>query len=137
MKGAVALLVLLAAGAITAFVFAFSRTHDPVPEKLKTCVTDAGGRVIMGQENLGFALPDIEAGRLKVSRRYRLGHDRAALLPGDGYAVLVLTTPSGPPLGGDLARRAYLRTPDFPVVATEVAPVHGVLDRCARAQAHR
>jgi hypothetical protein len=135
MKGAAALLVLLAAGAITAFVLAFSGSHDAAPDKLKSCVTDAGGHVVRGQENLGFALPDIEAGRLKVARRYRLGQDRAVLLPGAGYALLVLTTPSGPGLSGDVARRAYLRTPEFAVVATEVAPVHGVLEGCVRAEA--
>jgi hypothetical protein len=131
-KGAAALALALAAAATVAFVLAFSGSHDATPGKVRDCVRRGGARVIRGQEGLAFALGDVEAGRLKQARRYRLGDDRAVLMSGRGYAVLVVGVASGPPLGGDLARRAYLQTADFAVVATERDPVRGVLDGCAR-----
>jgi hypothetical protein len=132
MRWALALLVLLVVGAGTALALALHRSHDPVPERVATCVEDAGGRRIRGREGLAVARPDILARRLRVVRTYRLGRDRGALLRGRGYAVLVLRGRSNPPLGPDPARALYDDPSRFAYVGVERAPVRGVLDGCAR-----
>ncbi len=130
---AAALAAVVGLAALAAGVVAVVRSHDTAPDDVEACVRDAGGRVVEGQEGLAFARSDIERGRLRRVRAYRLGADRAVLLRGAGYGVLVVGIPEGPPLGGrDLARRLYTDTASFATVATERAPVRGVLDRCAR-----
>lgn len=135
MKGAAALLALLVAGVIAVFVVAVRHSRDTVPNDIRACLDGSAAHVIQGPEGLAFARPDIEDGRLRAVKRYRLGGDRGVLLGGDGYSVLVVATPASPPLTGDLARRVYLRTSDYAVIATEQAPIHGVLDGCARRKA--
>ena len=132
MKAAVALLVLLVAGAGTALALALHRSRDPLPERLAACVRDAGGRQIRGREGLAVARPDLIARRLRVARAYPLGRDRGLLLRGDGYAVLVVRAPSNPPLGANAGRELYADPSRFAYVGVERAPVRGVLDRCAR-----
>jgi hypothetical protein len=130
---AAALAAVVALGALAAGVVAVVGSHDTAPDDVEACVRDAGGRVIEGREGLAFARADIERGLLRRVRSYRLGDDRAVLLRGARYAVLVVGIPGGPPLDrSDLARRLYAETASFATVATERAPVRGVLDRCAR-----
>jgi hypothetical protein len=131
-KGAAALLALLVAGMIAAFVVAVRHSRDTVPNDIRACLADSAAHLIQGPEGLAFARQDIEHGRMRTIRRYKLGRDRGVLLGGDGYSVLVVATHASPPLGGDLAQRVYLRTSEYAVVATEQAPVRGVLDGCAR-----
>jgi hypothetical protein len=129
-------LALVAAAALLALglgVASFIAVHDTPPDEVEACVEDLGGSVILGQEGLAFARQDIERSRLRTVRRYRLDDDRALLLQGRGYRVLVVGVPGGPPLGGaDLPVRLYTQTASFAVVATERDPLRGVLDRCAR-----
>jgi hypothetical protein len=114
-------------------VASFVGSHDTPPDEVEACVEDLGGSVIQGREGLAFARDDIERGRLRVTGRYRLDDDRALLLAGGDYRVLVVGVPGGPPLGGaDLPLRLYTETASFAVVATERDPLRGVLDRCAR-----
>ena len=133
MRWAFALLAVAALLALGLGVASFVGSHDTPPDEVEACVEDLGASVILGQEGLAFARDDIERGRLRVTRRYRLDDDRALLLAGSGYRVLVVGVPGGPPLGGaDLPVRLYTETASFAVVATERDPLRGVLDRCAR-----
>ena len=129
-------LALAAASALLALglgVASFIGSHDTPPDEVEACVEDLGGSVILGQEGLAFAREDIARDRLRTVRRYRLDDDRALLLEGRGYRVLVVGVPGGPPLSGaDLPVRLYTQTSSFAVVATERDPLRGVLDRCAR-----
>jgi len=134
-KGAAALLALLVAAMITAFVIAVRHSRDTVPNAIRACLDDSAAHVIQGPEGLAFARQDIEDGRMRTLKRYKLGGDRGVLLGADGYSVLVVATHASPPLSGNLARRVYLRTSEYAVVATEQAPVRGVLDGCARRRA--
>jgi hypothetical protein len=124
-------LALVAGAALLALglgVASFIAVHDTPPDEVEACVEDLGGSVIGGQEGL-----DIERSRLRTVRRYRLDDDRALLLQGRGYRVLVVGVPGGPSLAGaDLPVRLYTQTASFAVVATERDPLRGVLDRCAR-----
>jgi hypothetical protein len=134
---AAALAAAVALTAVAVAVVAIVRSHDASPDDVEACVRAAGGRVILGQEGLAFARGDIERGLLRRVRSYRLGDDRAVLLRGAGYGVLVVGIPGGPSLRGhDLPRRLYTDTSSFATVATERTPVRGVLDRCARRSAH-
>jgi hypothetical protein len=127
---------LLAGAALLALglgVASFVGSHDTPPDEVEACVEELGGKVILGREGLAFARGDIERGRLRVTRRYRLDDDRALLLAGGDYRVLVVGVPGGPSLGGaDLPLRLYTETASFAVVATERDPLRGVLDRCAQ-----
>jgi hypothetical protein len=135
-KLAVLLAVLAAAGAITLAVVSVIGSHDTAPDEIEACVQDAGGSVILGPEGLLFARGDIERGAVRRTREYNVGDDRAVLLEGDGYRVLVVGIAGGPPLEGrDLPVRVYTDTSSFATVATERDPRRGVLDRCARAAA--
>jgi hypothetical protein len=53
-------------------------------------------------------------------------------MQGADYAVLVVRSPSNPPLPADLLRSVYRDPSAFALVAVERAPLHGVLARCAR-----
>jgi hypothetical protein len=132
MKAAVALFVLLAAGAGTALVVALNRSRDTLPERLEACVRDAGGHQIRGREGLAVARPDLIARRLRVTRTYAFGRDRGLLMRGRGYAVLVVRAPKNPPLEPDPARALYADPSLFAYVGVERTPVRGVLDGCAR-----
>jgi hypothetical protein len=133
LKTALALLTLLvAAGAATAaVVFALQRSHDAVPERVRTCVEKRGAAAVKTSEALGAARPDVLAGREPPRRFLRIDGDRAALVQGTDYAVLVVRGPSNPPLGGALLRAVYRDPSAYALVAVEHAPLHGVLADCA------
>src|ERR1700750_1073829 len=64
LKMFVALLtVLLAAGAApAAVVFAVQRSHDGVPERLRSCAEDRGAFAVKASEGMASARPDAQAG---------------------------------------------------------------------------
>jgi hypothetical protein len=133
LKTALALLTTLAAvaGAIAAVVFALQRSHDGVPERVRACAEQRGAVAIKTTESLGSARPDVLAGRRPPQRGWRLGQDRAVLLQGADYGVLIVRAPANPDLGGDLLRRVYRDPSPWALVVVERDPVRGVLARCA------
>jgi hypothetical protein len=133
LKTALALLVLLfAAGAATvAIVVALQRSHDGVPERVRACAEDRGAFAVKTSEALSAARPDVLAGHEPPQRTWRVGQDRAVLMRGADYAVLVVRAPSNPPLAAHLLRTVYRDPSVFALVAVERAPVRGVLARCA------
>ena len=135
LKTALALLTALAAaaGATVAIVLAVQRSHDGVPERLRTCVEERGAHAVKTSEGLASARPDVLAGVRPPARTFRLGQDRAVLMQGADYAVLVVRSPTNPPLPGDLLRSVYRDPSPWALVAVERAPVRGVLARCAAA----
>jgi hypothetical protein len=120
-----------AAGAIVAIVFALQRSHDGVPERVRACAEDRGAVAVKASEGLGSARPDVLAGRRPPQRSWRLGQDRAVLVEGADYAVLVIRAPSNPATGADLLRRVYRDPSPWALVAVERDPVRGVLATCA------
>jgi hypothetical protein len=127
------LTVLLAAGGATAaIVFAVQRSHDSVPERLRSCAEDRGAYAVKTSESLSSARPDVLAGRRLRARTYALGQDRGVLLQGADYAVLVVRAPNNPELGGDLLRRVYRDPSPWALVAVERDPVRGVLAGCVQ-----
>jgi hypothetical protein len=133
LKTALALLTVIAAAAaaIVAVVFALQRSHDSVPERVRSCAEGRGAFAVKASEGLGAARPDVLAGREPPQRAFRLGQDRAVLMQGADYAVLVVRAPSNPPLGANLLRTVYRDPSVFALVAVERAPVRGVLAHCA------
>jgi hypothetical protein len=133
LRTALALLTALiaAAGATAAIVWALQRSHDGVPERLRSCAEDRGAHAVKTSEGLALARPDVLAGVRPRARAFDLGQDRAVLLQGADYAVLVVRSPSNPPLAGDLLRAVYRDPSAYALVAVERAPVRGVLARCA------
>jgi hypothetical protein len=133
LKTALALLTALAAaaGAIVAIVFALQRSHDGVPERVRACAEERGAHAVKTSEGLASARPDVLAGVRPPARAFRLGQDRAVLLQGTDYAVLVVRSPTNPPLPGDLLLSVYRDPSPWALVAVERAPVRGVLARCA------
>jgi hypothetical protein len=132
LKTALALVTALAAigGAVTAIAWAVQRSHDGVPEHMRACAEDRGAVAVKASEGMTSARADVLAGRRVRQRSWRLGQDRAVLLQGADYAVLVLRAPSNPALGGDLLRRVYRDPSPWALVAVERDPVRGVLARC-------
>ena len=100
LRTALALLtaLLAAAGATVAIVFAVERSHDGVPERLRACVEERGAHAVKSSEGLASARPDVLAGRRPPARAFDLGQDRGVLLQGADYAVLVVRSPTNPPL---------------------------------------
>ena len=82
---------------------------------------------------LASARPDVLAGRRPRARDFHLGQDRAVLLQGADYAVLVVRSPSNPPLPADLLDSVYRDPSPWALVLVERTPVRGVLARCAAA----
>ncbi len=131
MKWALALLGVVAVGAVAAFVFAVASTRDVVPVDLRACVRRSDATQMRSPGDLGSRVrTDVDAGALRESSRRRLGPDTAVLLDGTGYRLLVLGAKGSPPLDGALARRAYLQTARFALVARELDPVQGELAGC-------
>jgi hypothetical protein len=128
---ALAVALMAAAGATAAIVFAVQRSHDGVPEHLRACAEDRGAVAVKTSETMTSARPDVLAGRRPAQRTWRLGQDRAVLLQGVDYAVLVVRAPSNPQLGGDLLQRVYRDPSPWALVAVERDPVRGVLAGCA------
>jgi hypothetical protein len=133
LKTALALLTALAAaaGATVAIVFALQRSHDGAPARLRACAEKRGAYAVKTSEGLASARPDVLAGVRPRARAFHVGQDRAVLLQGADYAVLVVRSPSNPPLPGDLLRSVYRDPSPWALVAVERAPVRGVLARCA------
>jgi hypothetical protein len=133
LRTALALLTALAAAAAAtaAIVFAVQRSHDGVPERLRSCAEARGAHAVKTSEGLASARPDVLAGVRPRARAFHLGQDRAVLMQGADYAVLVVRAPSNPPLPGDLLPRVYRDPSVYALVAVERAPVRGVLAACA------
>jgi hypothetical protein len=133
LRTALALLTALiaAAGATAAIVWALQRSHDGVPERLRSCAEDRGAHAVKTSEGLASARPDALAGRHPRTRDFDLGQDRGVLLQGADYAVLVVRAPSNPPLPSDLLESVYRDPSVYALVLVERAPVRGVLARCA------
>jgi hypothetical protein len=133
LKTALALLtaLLAAAAATVAIVWALQRSHDGVPERLRSCAEARGAHAVKTSEGLASARPDVLAGVRPRARDFDLGQDRGVLLQGTDYAVLVVRAPSNPPLADDLLRAVYRDPSAYALVAVERAPVRGVLARCA------
>ena len=125
--------LIAAAGATAAIVWALQRSHDGVPERLRSCAEDRGAHAVKTSEGLASARPDVLAGVRPRARGFRLGQDRAVLLQGADYAVLVVRSPSNPPLADDLLPDVYRDPSPWALVAVERAPVRGVLADCAAA----
>jgi hypothetical protein len=123
--------VLAAGGATAAIVFAIQRSHDGVPERLRSCAEERGAFAVKTIEGMTSARPDVLAGRRLRERTFALGQDRGVLMEGADYAVLVVRAPNNPPLGGDLLRRVYRDPSPWALVAVERDPVRGVLAGCA------
>jgi hypothetical protein len=133
LKTALALLTALvaAAAATVAIVVAVQRSHDGVPERVRACAEDRGAFAVKTSEALSAARPDVLAGREPPRRTWRVGQDRAVLVRGVDYSVLVVRAPSNPPLPAQLLRAVYRDPSVYALVAVERAPVSGVLARCA------
>jgi hypothetical protein len=114
-----------------AIVWAIQRSHDGVPESVRTCAEKRGAVAVKTGSAMTSARPDVLAGRQLRQRSWRLGQDRALLLQGADYAVLVVRSPSNPPLDGDVLHRVYLDPSPWALVAVERDPVRGVLASCA------
>ncbi|MGZ6645784.1 MAG: hypothetical protein ACXVFT_28590, partial [Solirubrobacteraceae bacterium] len=125
LRTALALLTALiaAAGATAAIVWAVQRSHDGVPERLRSCGEDRGAHAVKTSEGLASARPDVLAGRRPRARDFRLGQDRAVLLQGADYAVLVVRSPSNPPLPADLLDSVYRDPSPWALVLVERTPV--------------
>jgi hypothetical protein len=127
------MIVLLAAGGATAaIVFAVQRSHDGVPERLRSCAEDRGAFAVKASEGMASARPDAVAGNRLKERRFEMGQDDAVLMQGADYAVLVLRAPDNPPFSGDLLPRVYRDPSPWALVAVERDPVRGVLAGCAK-----
>jgi hypothetical protein len=125
--------LLAAGGATAAIVFAVQRSHDSVPERVRSCAEDRGAFAVKASEGLASARPDVLAGRRLEQRAWKMGQDRAVLLQGADYAVLVVRAPDNPELGGgDLLRRVYRDPSPWALVVAERDPVRGVLASCAQ-----
>jgi hypothetical protein len=124
--------LLAAGGATAAIVFAVQRSHDSVPESLRSCAEEGGAYAVKASEGMTSARPDVLAGRRLRERTFRLGQDRGILMQGADYAVLVVRAPDNPALGGDLLRRVYRDPSPWALVAVERDPVRGVLAGCAQ-----
>jgi hypothetical protein len=135
LRTALALLTALiaAAGATAAIVWALQRSHDSVPERLRSCGEDRGAHAVKTSEGLASVRPDVLAGRRLRARDFALGQDRGVLLQGADYAVLVVRAPSNPPWPADLLNSVYRDPSPWALVLVERAPVRGVLARCAAA----
>ena len=135
LRTALALLTALiaVAGATAAIVWALQRSHDGVTDRLRACGEDRGAHAVKTSEGLGSARPDVLAGRRLRTRDFAVGQDRAVLLQGADYAVLVVRAPSNPPLPADLLTSVYRDPSPWALVLVERTPVRGVLARCAAA----
>ena len=131
MKWAVALLATIAIGAVAAFVVAVASTRDTVPVDLRACVRRSDAVQMRSPGDLGTRTrTDVASGSLRETSRVKLGPDTVILLQGTRYRLLVLRGKGSPPADGALARRAYLQTAQFALVAREIDPVRGELQAC-------
>jgi hypothetical protein len=84
------------------------------------------------RESLGVARPDALARARLPSRSWRVGDDRAVLLQGADYAVLVVRSSANPPLGRNPLEPVYRDPSVWALVAVERDPLRGVLAACVR-----
>jgi hypothetical protein len=133
LKTALALMTLLVAVAAAgaAIVWALTRSHDGVPERVRACAETRGAIAVKTSEALTAARPDVLAGREPPQRTWRVGQDRVVLMQGLDYAVLVVRAPTNPPLPAKLLRAVYRDPSAYALVVAERAPLHGVLAGCA------
>jgi hypothetical protein len=133
LKTALALLTTLlgVAAAVAGVVFAVHRSHDGVPDKVRSCVERSGAVAVQTSQGMTAARPDAIAGHRPPRRSWRVGRDRAVLMQGTDYAVLVVRSPKNPPLPEDLLASVYRDPSTWALVAVERAPIHGVLAACA------
>ncbi|MEA2251058.1 MAG: hypothetical protein QOG70_1300 [Solirubrobacteraceae bacterium] len=124
--------IAMAVAGIAAAAVAIHRSHDGVPGSMRACAEDAGAVAVKARDGLGAARPDVLAGRRLPQRSWRMGRDRATLLQGADYAVLVVRAPRNPPLGSDVLRRVYRDPSVWALVAVERDPLRGVLADCVR-----
>ncbi|HVP03516.1 MAG TPA: hypothetical protein VMT10_13175 [Solirubrobacteraceae bacterium] len=134
MKWALALALLVGVAAVGTAVYVVVHNRDPVPNDISACVTKAGLTVAHNSAALGVARADVAQGALRPVRRWDFGRTDGVLLqpPDRSYAILALSNPSAPSLGGDVGRRVYEQPSAYPLVAVE-DPVTGRLVRCANA----
>jgi hypothetical protein len=126
-----ALLLLVAVGAAgAAIVWALTRSHDGVPDRLRACAEKQGAVSVKTSEALTAARPDVLAGREPPRRSWRVGQDRATLVQGADYAVLVVRSPTNPALPAGVLRAVYRDPSVYALVLVERAPLHGVLAGC-------
>ncbi len=133
MRWAIALVVVVAAATIGTAVYVVLHNRDPVPNDITACVNKAGLTVAHNSAALNVARADVSTGALRPVRRWDFGRTDAVLLqpPDRSYAVLALSNPDAPSLGGDVGRRVYDQPNAFPLVAVET-PVTGSLVACAK-----
>ena len=124
--------LLAAGGATAAIVWAVQRSHDAVPERLRSCAEDRGAYAVKASEGMASARLDAMDGTRLRKREFSLGQDHAVLMQGADYAVLVVRAPDNPPLSGDLLTRVYRDPSPWALVAVERDPVRGVLAGCAK-----
>jgi hypothetical protein len=122
----------MAIAGIVAAAVAIQRSHDGVPGSMRACAERAGAIAVKARDGLGAARPDVLAGRRLPQRSWPMGHDRATLLQGADYAVLVVRAPRNPPLGSDVLRRVYRDPSAWALVAVERDPLRGALADCVR-----
>jgi hypothetical protein len=123
--------IVAAAGMAVAVVFAISRAHDAVPGRLRGCAERSGAVAVTTRESLGVARPDALARARLPSRSWRVGDDRAVLLQGADYALLVVRSSANPPLGGNPLEPVYRDPSEWALVAVE-RPLRGILAACVR-----
>jgi hypothetical protein len=122
--------IAMAVAGIVAAAVAIQRSHDSVPGSMRACAERAGAAAVTAREGLTAARPDVLARRRLPQRSWRMGHDRATLLQGADYAVLVIRTPRNPPLDRDALRRIYRDPSAWALVAVERDPLRGALAGC-------
>ncbi|HEU4657812.1 MAG TPA: hypothetical protein VFR97_09815 [Capillimicrobium sp.] len=92
MKWAVALLVAALLATVTTVVVVVLRERDPVPEDLRDCTKDAGGRRVDGADSLGPMRVDLLHGTLREAETVKLrnGYRVTFLRPADDSYVTIV-----------------------------------------------
>lgn len=130
-----ALLAVLAAGAIALVVVVIAKERDPVPGALRHCLDDAGAQRVVGSDGLGPMRVDLLAGTLRAAPPVQLrdGYRATALHPRDGSYLAYVVARS------EQARLSPLRTIEkrpevFPMVAWAQRGDAPALRACIMAQ---
>jgi hypothetical protein len=118
--------------AVAAVVFALHRSRDDVPQRLRSCAERSGAFAVQTREAMTAARPDALAGRRLPQRSWKVGHDRAVVLQGADYAVLVVRSPKNPPLPDDLLVSAYRDPSAWALVALERGKQRRALADCVQ-----
>lgn len=131
MRGWIALLAFAIVATIVAAAISINATRDTVPEQVRACAADGGAQLVRSSETLGALRRDVEARRTRLGRMFPVGEDRAVVIQGLDYRVLVLAGDESAPLDADVARRTFLDPSKYIVVAVERDPTR-VVETCAR-----